>query len=866
MKTFVTAIATLLVGAGLAVPLAAQVDVVVEGTQDPSTTGETVVLDSEAIGQRVSQRLYLGFDPGPGESITLRSIRIRGSSDFTYEIVDVNRLPVVIRNELQLELFLSYLPTGPGPAQATLEMTVRLEDSEFAPTDTVNTVNLVGRVPSFSVSYMLPRGSSRAVPPAGVLDFGNKPTDQPTEATVIISNNGSLSGTLQGVSLSGTSVYELVNPPSFPSRLDPGRSLNLQLAFTPRNTDAYRGILTLDFGSTEREVNLLGTGGDLFQYRIRSLSPDGIVVSDIEVQSGSTIRFGDQAASLEIVGRNIRQGAALLPSLNVTGAFEITDGPTVPASIGPQESFTITVEPRAVMVGELTGTVAVGDAYFDLELTVPELPTVQFSRSGGTVAASEEVPLALSLAAPFPVDLSGSLTLEFVPKDFEGDPSLQWATGGREVAFTIAAGSTGAVFGPDGQSVSFKPGPVDGEVVVTARIGVESWAIDLTPETVPEVRFDVSVPELPEVRFSRSGGTLRGTDVVPVGLSIAGPFPVDLSGTLSLEFLATDFEADPTLQWATGGRQVSFTIMAGTTSATFGAEDAEVEFRAARVPGEIVVTAHLRAPEWNMEYTADDLPELRFDVTIPELPKVSFSSAGGTVDAADQVSLGLSIAQAYSTDIVGLLQIAFETQVFASDPAVQWSSGGRAVPFSILQGSTQAIFVNDASTVSFQTGTVAGEIVVSALFVSVVDGVPRSIEEARAQTTALDITPDARPEVRFNVMEAAPVIQRAALGATGQGRFTLMVTGYATSRTVDTLAFEFTGIAGSDLRTPSLSADVTENFRTYFGGNQSISVGSQFTATVEFTIDEGVYEDLSNVAVTATNSSGTSNSVTVELN
>ena len=507
---------------------------------------------------------------------------------------------------------------------------------------------------------------------------------------------------------------------------------------------------------------------------------------------------------------------------------------------------------------------AVPELRFSVE--IPALPEVRFSRPGGTVGGTEEVPLGLSLAQPYPVELTGALSLEFVPLDFDSDPSVQWSTGGREVAFTISAGATEAVFGGRSQTVKFRAGLVEGEIIIAARLVADSWKIDLTPETTPEVRFDVQVPALPAVFFSRSGATVRGAEQVPLGLSLEESFPVDLTGTLSLEFVAQDFEGDPSAQWSTGGRQVAFTIPAGATVATFGAGAEEVEFRAGKVPGEIVVTAQLLAESWQVDLTPDDPPEIRFIVEIPALPAVSFSSSGATVGAADQVPIGLTIAEAYSTDIIGAVFLAFETRVFASDPSVQWATGGSAVGFSIPQGSTTATFTNLATTNSFQTGTVAGEIVVTARFVSVVDGIPRSVEEAQAQPGSLEITPDTVPEARFSVMEAAPVLQRVALGSTGQGRFSVQVTGYATSRSVDSLSFAFAGVAGSDLRTPSLDADVTEVFRTYYGGNQSVSFGSQFTTTVEFMLDEGVFEDLSTVSVTASNAFGASNSVALSLN
>lgn len=991
MKTFLTVIATLLLGAASTMPLRAQLDVAVEGVSDASVLGDTIVFDSDGIGQRVSQRLYLNFDPGAGQNLTLRTVLIKGpqASEFTHEIKDVTRLPIVIRNELQLDLFVFYLPTSGGPAQAVIELTLRLEGSDLDPTDTIYTVNLVGRVPSYSLSYMLPGGPSRQVPVAGNVDFGNKGTGQATEASLILTNNGSGSGILRDVQISGSAVYSLVNPPSFPARIEPGRTLNIQLAFTPATTDAYRGLLTFDFGTLQQQFNLAGVGGDLLRYRLVLYSGGGVPGPAAEIQSGNTIAFGQQAASVEITGRNIRQSAQLVRSISVTGPFSVIEAPTLPVSLQPGESLVVRVEPRSVSVGDHSGALLIDDAYFPLSLSVPdlpgvrfsrtggavsgaetvplaislaqpypvdlsgtldlefasadfvsdpsvqwstggnrasftipagqtqavfslggtqiefqassvsgeivvsarfsadtwgiditpdaapelrfnveipELPAVRFSRSGGAVSATEEVPLGLSLDQPYPVDLTGTLYLEFVPEDFEGDPTVQWSTGGRQVPFTVPAGSTVAVFGQDSPTVYFRAGAVLGEIVVTASILAESWNADLTPETVPEVRFDVAIPELPEVRFSRAGATIRGAEQIPLGVSIAEPFPVELTGTLSLEFVASDFEGDPSVQWASGGRQVAFTISAGTTSATFSAGAEEVEFRAAKVPGEIVVTAQVQAEEWNRDLTPDEAPEIRFNVEIPALPEVTFSTGHMTVGAAEQIPLGVSIERAYSTDIVGALFLAFETRVFTSDPAVQWATGGRIVPFTILKGATVALFLNDELTNSFQTGTVAGEIVVTARFVSVTEGLPRTVEEAQAQASAIEITPDTLPEVRFTVMEAAPVLQRVALGSTGQGRFTLAITGFATSRSVDSLSFGFTGVSGSDLRTPTLEADVTQNFRTYYGGNQSASFGSQFTATVEFMLDEGVYEDLSNVSVTAANGSGTSNSVSLSLN
>ncbi len=866
MRTFLTAIATLLLAAAGVAPLSAQLSVTVEGANDPSVIGDTVVFDSDGLGQRVAKRVYLNFDPGLGRELTLRTVRVRGSQEFTYEIADVTRFPILIRNELQLEMFLFYLPTSPGPAEAVIELTLRLDGSGQDPSDTVYSVNVVGRVPAYSLSYALPGMAPRPVSVEGQVDFGNRGIGQPTEATLVLANIGSGPGNLRGIRLSGSTAYRMVSPPSVPTRIEAGRAVSIQLAFQPPSTNSYSGQLTFDFGGLNRRYHLAGVGGDLLQYSFSPLYLDGATGPATRLQSGTTIAIGHGDAGVELTGANIRQGAQLVESISVTGPFSITDAPSLPASLQPRESLSVHVVPRASDAGEYTGALLIGDAYFPLSFELPELSGISFGQDGGEVDPTAQVPVTLSIDQPYPYDISGVVSLEFVPREFESDPSVQWSAGGRQIAFEIASGSTAATFATGAGEVSFQASRISGEVVATATVRADHWGLDLTPEEAPEVRYSVTVPEAPSVVFSSAGGPVDPASEVPLGVSIDRAYPVDVTGVLSVEFVPRDFEPDPGVQWATGGRQIAFEIASGSTAATFGGGATEVSFRAAKATGDVVVTASLLASDWGLNLTEDSAPEVRFSVDVPELPAVSFSRSGETVGPAEQIPLGVSIAQPYPTDIIGALNLSFESRAVVTDPSVQWVTGGRSVPFWIPRGSTSAVFSSDSDANPFQTGTVAGEIVVTANLVSINEAVPRTIEQAMRLDTAIDVTPDTLPEARFNVMESAPVIQRVALGQTGQGTFSVLITGYATSRQVDTLSFAFTGTAGSDLRTPSLDAAVTENFRTYFGGNQSTSFGSQFTATVQFSLDEGVFEDLNNVSVTAGNGSGTSNAVSLGLN
>jgi hypothetical protein len=866
MKTFSTVIATLLLGAALTVPLGAQLNIAAEGVSDPSVLGETVVFDSDGVGQRVTKRLFLQFDPGGERSLTLRQVRVIGSSEFTYELKGVSRLPAVIRGELEVDLFTSYHPSGPGPAQAVLELTLRIGDSDTDPTLTVYTVNLVGRVPSYTLSYVLLGGARRGVPVAGLVDFGHKPTGTPTEATLVLTNDGSGPGTVRGVRVSGTSAYSLVSPPAFPVRLEPGRALSIQLAFQPTSTSVYRGQVTFDFGVLDSQYVVAGVGGDLLKFRVISYAHDSSTGRSADVQSGSPIVFGQSAARVDVVGLNTRQNAQLVDAISVSGPFQMSSGPALPKSLAPGESFAIRLEPSATAGGDLTGILVIGDAIFPLAVDIPTLPGVRFSAAGRTLRAGEQVSLGLRLGRTYPVDISGTLQLDLESVDSASDPSLRWSTGGQQVAFRIPAGATSAVIAGEAEMVAFHAALVPGTITVTARLAAYPWGIDITPASAPQVQFTVEIAELPAVTFSREGGTVGAGQQIELGLSLAAAYPEAVAGTLQLTFEGKDVGSGMG-PWAGGGQLVRFRIAAGEMGAMFADGFPTTQFRVPVEEGKVSVTARFATEDGGADITPDTEPELQFAVEIADLPEVRFSHAGGTVASAEQVDVGLSLAAAYPTDVVGVLALAFVTRAFANDPAIQWATGGHQATFQIPAGATDAVFSGNFAANTFQTGTVAGEIVVTARFFSVPDGIANAPRDAEAQAGAgVEITPDTALELRFIVMEGAPVLSRVALDSTGQGRFSLQVTGYSTAREVNSLSFAFTGTAGSNLQTPALEADVSQNFRTYYAGSQSTSYGSQFTATVDFMLDEGVFEDLEGASVTAANGSGQSNSVSVSLN
>ena len=135
----------------------------------------------------------------------------------------------------------------------------------------------------------------------------------------------------------------------------------------------------------------------------------------------------------------------------------------------------------------------------------PPTGTLSLNGVGGTVSPAQQLPIGLSLSAGYPFAISGTLNMAFastavIPAD---DPTVQFSTGGRSVAFTIPANSTTAAFP---SQLMLLTGTVTGTITVTASIQNGVSAQPLSSITVPSV-----VPKITSVSASRISGGLQVT-------------------------------------------------------------------------------------------------------------------------------------------------------------------------------------------------------------------------------------------------------------------------------------------------------------------------------------------------------------------
>ena len=677
-------------------------------------TGDTLTFDSEGVRQAVDERLVISYESNLGTA-EIAEPEVAGSSTFL--VLSARSFPIILGPGETHAIRVRFVPTGAGPFTGQLRLPININ---LRGSDNSFFFNLSGRVADYSLSFQLPGGNQTVVGNGGTVLFEDTTVDTTMAATVIATNRGSGPGTLETVSISGGGIFELGGLGLLPATIPPERDFRFQVRFTPTAAQNFGGSLRLRFGSGTSTLQLAGNGvAAAYSYRLTT--SDGRTASIPEngtISVGSTPVGEEIAATLTVTNAGTAEGR--IGNITMTGdGYSLSGRPLLPALLDVGESFTITINLTPVESGTATGQLRIGDSTFDL--------------SGEGLGAT----LTYTLVGP-----DGSQQIE--PRDTIVFPQTQ-VGGASEVTLQISNS------GNESETLS--------------GIGVGDGAFSLR-----------NLPELPSL-----------------------------------------LQADQTITFA-------------------------IVFEPERLgPQGAMLTVNAAS------FTLSGVGE-----NVPDLPAVSFSTSGGTVAAADSVPISLSIAEVFPVDIKGVLRLTFDTEAFSNAPTIQFSTGGRNASFRIPKGRTEAIFPGNLMANPFLTGTVAGTITASATFAT--------------EAGSVDITPDTIPEVVFTVTKAAPLLRSMTLGSTGQGRFSVLVTGFATSRTVSQLQIAFAGVTGADITTPNLTADVSDPFTLYYGSNQSANFGSLFTATVVFDVNEGEFEDLSTVTITAANELGQSNPVSLTLN
>jgi hypothetical protein len=241
---------------------------------------------------------------------------------------------------------------------------------------------------------------------------------------------------------------------------------------------------------------------------------------------------------------------------------------------------------------------------------------------------------------------------------------------------------------------------------------------------------------------------------------------------------------------------------------------------------------------------------LGFGTAPPPLPEIQISGPTGSVEPMQQPAVGLALASPYTLPLQGTLRMAVSASNFSTDPAVQFSTGGRSVAFVIPPNSTRAVFPS-GTEVRFQTGTVAAVISISATFTT---------------ESGIDLTPSSPPAISVQVEDGVPRVLDLQVESRSSSTFVVILTGFATGRSLTQLELEFTTSPQYTVASGRFALSIRAASEAWYRSTGSQSYGSLFTATLPFTFQAPDSARLNQVVQSITavlvNDRGRSNTLT----
>ncbi|MBM3727907.1 MAG: choice-of-anchor D domain-containing protein [Acidobacteria bacterium] len=670
--------------------------------------------------------------------------------------------------------------------------------------------------------------------------------NQPVTANIAITYRGTASASISAFELTGSTDFVITSQPdAFPVTMSGASVVNLQIRFTPSSGQRANGRFAMNY--TERGVNgvfsttLQGTAPDfVFSYIPQSGNPQ-------PATSGDTINFPltniDATSTVAIVASNRGSGPGVVNSIGITGAvFQLSGASFGQTTVDAGRDLRFGVQFTPKVLDPQTGTVTV-------EL-VNRRFTLNLAGAGSGPQFAYEAILGTTITPIFP-----------------GQPlAVPDTQVGEKSSITIRARNIGnadgriTALGVSGTGFSLGDAPF---VPANLNQGASITFTVVFAPTVPgsatgRVRinndnFDLMSTGLgASLTYSYSIGNVT-TTVSGNGTIVFTPTAVGRAS--SIRFIVTNTGTSPSavnsvsVSGPSAPNNVFNLVQVPSLPATIqpgGTMGFDVSFAPGQV-GQVAGTLRVDTQSFSLSGAATNPAPL---------PTYRFEGASGAQDPQAQPTVSLVLAEAYAIPLSGTLTLAFHSDVFANDAAVQFAAGGRTINFTIPANQTRAVFPNNQNTVRLQTGTVAGTITITPSFQT--DG-------------GINLTPATPPALNLTVAAGAPRLLNVQVGGKTASGFTLLVTGFATGRSVTQMDFTFTAVQGETVATQRLSVNAESNFIAWYTNNQSQAFGSLFTASIPFNLTgdvknvTNVADTIQSVAVTIANRQGTSASRTVEL-
>lgn len=692
------------------------------------------------------------------------------------------------------------------------------------------------------------------VPNGSTLNFAANGVGQPVTLNITITYQGNTSAIfVTEPALIGSTSFRFTSIGSLPLTLQQNQSFSFDAIYTPTSSAAAGAQLSLGYvqpglipGSPSTASNILLnlTGGTPDLSLSYALSTNGNLTP---IATGGTLPFGEiqQNATTTATLLVVNRGSASGPVTAVTlagEAFQLVSLPLLPTSVAGNSSlqFGIRYSPKAI-----------GTDQGRLELTL----------------GSQVVSILLSGAG-----IGSTFTYELIPEEGDRLPiqpnqviAVPDTKVGERVTYTIQARNNGNA---------------TGQINIISLSGTQFTLTDLPflPFTLTPNEFLTFTLAFTPTQPGRLTGRLRiGNDVFDlVGNGIGSRLTYSYttgSSTTTVQSPGTVlFSGLPVGQSGVTRFEIRNEGTAAATISSIGVTDVRGVFRVDGGPQLPLQLAPGSSVGFHLLFTPNTpglaTAQLLVDTQIftlsgiasppPPLPGYTIGGPSGTIAPFGQPAVRLTLLDRYPVPLQGVLTLTIESEAFSADPAVQFSAGGRAVPFIIPANSTEAVFPNGAKEIRLQTGTVASILTLTPSF---------------ATTSGFSLTPDttALTVSRLTIPRLAPAVLSAQVAARTADSVTIVISGYTTTRSLQTASVQFTGKPGATLAGSSFTINLEGISNSWFRTTASESFGGQFSLSLPFTFRSGtpttqpLVDSLESVEITVVNDAGSSNRSSVTL-
>lgn len=367
-----------------------------------------------------------------------------------------------------------------------------------------------------------------------------------------------------------------------PAALPAGSDLRFFIRYSPVTAGTDTGTLEVNFAGSTFKSSIGASGiGAAFVYELLQGSNVTQLVRNQSVSLPDTTA-GD-VASFTVRVRNTGNGSGTINAVSVSGSgFVLPDLPPFPLTLVPNDFFTFTLDFVPTQPGRATGTLRINNDAFPLSANALG-PKLSYSYLIGT-ATTAVLPGAAVIFSPtqigktskvqFSIRNSGT-TAATVTSIGVGDTTGVFQTQDLPpLPLTLQPNSSAAfslLFSPAKTSFSTASLQIDSQVFILSGLG--------NPP-----------PPLPDYQFSGASGAQQPLQQPAIGLSLSSPYPIALNGSLAITIESDVFGQDPAVQFASGGRTVTFTIPANSTQAIFPNGTNQIRLQTGTVASTIVIT------------------------------------------------------------------------------------------------------------------------------------------------------------------------------------------------------------------------------------------------------------------------------------